>query len=90
MQKIRVPALSFAVVEFNSKLLDFVKTLPDPARKRVETFLSSCREYMQQETEHFREGIPNGRVIVFSNTDHHCFIQREDEVVREMRRFFVR
>ena len=87
--EIRVPALSFAVVDFNSKLLDFVKMLPDPARNRVETFLSGCRQYMQQEIEHFRKEIPNGRVIVFTNTDHHCFIQREDEVVREMQRFFV-
>src|SRR6266487_5975489 len=88
--KIRVPALSFAVTEFSSKLLDFVKTLPDPARKMVETFLNSCLLYMQQETEHFRREIPNGRVIGFTNTDHHCFIQREDEVVREMRRFLAR
>src|SRR6266404_5935483 len=36
--KLKVSALSLAVVGFSSKLLDFVKTLPDPARKRVETF----------------------------------------------------
>jgi len=88
--KIRVPALNFAVIEFSSKLLDFVKTLPDPDRKMVEAFLNSCLLYMQQETEHFRREIPDGRVIVFTNTDHHCFIQREDEVVREMRRFLAR
>jgi pimeloyl-ACP methyl ester carboxylesterase len=88
--KIRVPALSFAVIEFSSKLLDFVDKLPDPAGKRVETFLSSCRQYMQRETEHFRKEIPNGRVIEFTNTDHHCFIQREKEVVREMREFLAR
>ena len=87
--KIRSPALSFAVFNYD-KISDFAKTLPDPARKKAEEFLSDGRQFQQQELEHFRKEIPNGKVIVFTNTDHHCFIQREDEVVREMRKFLAR
>jgi pimeloyl-ACP methyl ester carboxylesterase len=86
--KIRAPALSFAVFNYN-KMSDFAKTLPDPARKKAEEFLSNGSQFQEQELEHFRKEIPNGKVIVFTNTDHHCFIQREDEVVREMRKFLA-
>ena len=87
--RIRSPALSFAVVGFTSRMSDLEKTLPDPSRKSLKEFLSNARQFMQQETEHFRKEIPNGRVVEFTNTDHHCFIQREDEVVREMREFLA-
>jgi len=36
----------------------------------------------------FRKELPNGRVVIFTNADHHRFIDRENEVVREMREFF--
>ena len=87
--KIRAPALSFAVFNYN-KIADFAKSLPDPARKKAEEYLSRATQFQKQELEHFRKEIPNGKVIVFTNTDHHCFIQREDEVVREMRKFLSR
>jgi len=42
-----------------------------------------------EQIERFRKEIPNGRVVVFTNADHHCFIDREDDVVREMRNFLM-
>ena len=86
--KIRAPALSFVVLNYD-KISDFAKTLPEPVRKKAEEFLSNGRQFQEQELEHFRKEIPNGKVIVFTNTDHHCFIQRENEVVREMRSFLT-
>lgn len=86
--KIRAPALGFAVLNYN-KYADFAKSLPDPARKKAEEYLSGATQFQKQELEHFRKEIPNGKVIVFTDTDHHCFIQREDEVVREMRSFLT-
>jgi pimeloyl-ACP methyl ester carboxylesterase len=86
--KIRAPALCFAVANYD-KISNFAKTLPDPVRKKAEEFLSNGRQFQEQELEHFRKEIPNGKVIVFTNTDHHCFIQREVEVVREMRTFLT-
>jgi len=84
--KIRSPALSFAVVGYG-KVSIFAETLPDQARKNTEEFLRRGKQFQEQEIEHFRKEIPNGKVIVFANTDHHCFIERENEVVREMRKF---
>jgi hypothetical protein len=71
--KIRCPALSFAVVGFTSKMWDFVKTLPDPARKRAEEFLNSAGNFGWQETKHFRKEIPNGRVIECTNVYKNCY-----------------
>ena len=47
-------------------------------------------KYFEQEIEHFRREIPNGRTIVFTNHDHVCFIDREPDVLREMRKFLNR
>jgi non-heme chloroperoxidase len=86
--KIRSPALSIAVLGFSSRMSDFVKTLPDSTRAKAEASLTRLREFQQQQIERFRKEIPNGRVVVFTNADHHCFIEKETEVVREMQDFF--
>jgi non-heme chloroperoxidase len=88
--KVRSPALSIAVVGFSSKMSDAVKALPASARTKAESYLSRLRQLQQQEIERFRKECPNGRVIELPNTDHHCFIQRENEVVRAMREFLAR
>src|SRR5688572_22749940 len=85
--KIRSPALNIAVVGLSSRVSDFVKTLPDSARAKVEGALPKVKEFQQQQIEHFRKEIPSGRVIIFTNADHHCFIDKENEVLREMREF---
>ena len=85
--KIRSPALNIAVVGFSSRVSDFFKTLPDSTRTNAEVSFSRVRQFQQQQIDRFRKEIPNGRVIVFTNTDHHCFIEREAEVRREMREF---
>lgn len=87
--RIKSPALSIAAVGFSSKVSDVVKALPDSAGTKAEDYLNRLRQFQQQEIERFRKEIPNGRVTVLANTDHHCFIQRENEVVREMREFLV-
>jgi non-heme chloroperoxidase len=88
--KIRSPALNIAVVGFSSRVSDFFKTLPDPTRAKAEDSFSRVRQFQQQQSDRFRKEIPNGRVIVFTNTDHHCFIEREKDVVREIREFLGR
>ena len=88
-RKIRSPALSIAAVGSSSKLSDVVKTLPDPARSKAEDYLSRLAQLQKQQIERFRKDIPNGKVIELPDTDHHCFIQRETEVVREMREFLA-
>jgi pimeloyl-ACP methyl ester carboxylesterase len=84
--KIHAPALAFFAVGYK-KDVDRAETLPEPQRQNVQEFLKAQREYHEQEIEHFRKEIPNGRVVVFTNADHNVFSDRENEVVREMRAF---
>jgi non-heme chloroperoxidase len=86
--KIRAPALAFFEIDYK-KAVDGAETLPEPQRKIAQEFLKAQRKYHEEEIEHFRREIPNGRVIVFTNATHHCFIDRQSEVVREMRAFLA-
>jgi non-heme chloroperoxidase len=88
--KIRSSALSIAAVGCSSRLSDVVNALPDAARTKSEDFLRSLKQFQQQQIERFRKEVPNGRVVELPNTDHHCFVQKENEVVREMREFLAK
>ena len=69
--------------------MDAVETLPEPQRQNVQEFLKAQRKYHEQEIEHFRKEIPSARVVVLANADHDVFIDREEEVLREMRAFLA-
>ena len=99
--KIKAPTLAFFAIGYcpssaanskcrgfdREKIVDWVESLPEPQRNDVQELIKGQRKYYEQEIEHFRREIPNGRVIVFTNADHVCFIDREPEVLREMRKF---
>jgi non-heme chloroperoxidase len=87
--KIKAPALAFFEIGYK-KASDWTETLPEQQRKNAQEFLKAQRKYHEEEIEHFRSEIPNGRVIVLTNATHQCFIDREDEVVREMRVFLAK
>jgi pimeloyl-ACP methyl ester carboxylesterase len=86
--KIKAPALAFFAIGYQ-KDVDRAETLPEPQRKNALEFLKAQRKYHEREIEHFRKGIPSARVVVLTNATHACFIDREDEVVREMQAFLV-
>lgn len=56
----------------------------------MQALLKAQRKYHEQEIEHFRKETPNGRVVILTNADHACFIDRQDEVLREMRAFLAK
>lgn len=86
--KIKAPALAFFAIGYQ-KDFDAAETLPEPQRQNVLEFLKTQRKYHEQEIEHFRREIPNGRVLVFTNAAHTFPLDREDEVLREMRAFLA-
>jgi pimeloyl-ACP methyl ester carboxylesterase len=88
--KIKSPALNITVVGFPSNMINHFRALPEPRREAMDEFLSSVKRIKEKETERFRKELPSGRVVVLTNADHHCFIERENEVVREMREFLVK
>jgi pimeloyl-ACP methyl ester carboxylesterase len=86
--KIKAPALAFFAVGYQ-EVVDWTETLPEPQRQNMQEFLKTQRKYHEQEIEHFRREIPNGRIIVFTNASHQFPLDREDEVLREMRAFLA-
>jgi len=87
--KIKAPALAFFVIGYQ-KDVDAAETLPEPQRKNTQEFLKTQRKYHEQEIEHFRREIPNGRVIVFTNAVHQFPFERENEVLCEVRQFLAK
>jgi pimeloyl-ACP methyl ester carboxylesterase len=85
--KIKSPALMITVINPGAYSVKQFKSLTEERRKAVDDFLTEARQMKEKEIELFRKAIPNGRVVMLTNADHHCFIHREDEVLREMRAF---
>lgn len=81
--KIKAPALAFFAIGYQ-KDVNSAETLPEPQRNNALEFLKAQRKYQEQEIEHFRKQIPSARVVVLTNADHNVFIDREEDVLREM------
>jgi len=88
--KIQAPALSIAALGFSSRVTEFIETLPEEKQAKAKDSLRRVKEFQQQQIDRFRKEVRNGRVVVLTNTDHHCFIQKEAEVVRAMKEFLGR
>src|SRR5260221_381301 len=88
--KIKSPVLAITVVGFPSNMVNHFKTLPEPRRKAVDDFLRFLSAIKEKESERFRKQLPSARVVVLTNADHECFIEREDEVLREMQSFLAK
>ena len=84
--KIQAPALAFFVTGYQRDV-ESAERLPEPERQGVLNFLKAQRNYHEQEIEHFRREVANGRVIVLTNAIHQFPLDREDEVLREVREF---
>ena len=89
-KRIKSPVLAFTVVGPSSNTLNYLKTLPEPRRKAMDDFQTALSEVKGKEIERFRKELPDARVVAFTNADHHCFIDREADVLREMRKFLVK
>ena len=78
------------VVGYPSNMVNRLKNLPEPRRKAVDEFLAERSAVKKKETERFREELPSAQVVTFTNAEHACFIDREDDVLREMRLFLAK
>jgi non-heme chloroperoxidase len=89
--KVTAPALSFAALGWSDRADRYLKSLPEDERRRAYAFRDEIfLPCQRKEVEHFRATVRNGRVVEMPGTDHHCFIQHRDLVVREMRAFLAR
>jgi len=89
--KIKSPALMIIVItpglNTGANVVSQLKDLSAERRKVIDELLKEARQLKQKEIELFRKEISSGRVVTLTNADHSCFIDREDDVVREMRNF---
>src|SRR2546426_568913 len=88
-EKIKSPVLAIAVVGLPTNMVERFKTLPEPRRKVMDEFLRFRSAIKEKETERFRKELPSARVVVLTNANHACFIDREHEVLREMQAFLA-
>jgi non-heme chloroperoxidase len=88
-EKIKSPVLAFHVVGLSSNGLNSFKTL-EPKPKARQALQTTVLQIKAKEIERFRKELPTARVVYFTNADHACFIDRKDDVVREMRKFLSR
>ena len=87
--KIKAPALMITVINPGAHAVKQLKNLTEERRKAVADFLTEAHQMKKKEIEIFHKAIPNSRLVILPNADHHCFIDREAEVLREMRAFLA-
>lgn len=85
--KLKCPALAFYAVQ------DRNPNIPENASgelRRIsdEFWRTRWTPMVRQTAEKFRRETKDGRVVVFENTGHYLFRDREEEVVREMEKFY--
>jgi pimeloyl-ACP methyl ester carboxylesterase len=88
--KIKAPVLNITVIGFPTTMIQHCNALPQPSRNAVKDFQEFVSKSKEKEIERFRKELPGAKVIVLTNADHHCFIDRQDEVVREIRSFLLK
>jgi pimeloyl-ACP methyl ester carboxylesterase len=85
--KLRSPALAFYAVQDRNP---HTAGDSEASRQRGDGFWRTKWTPMIRRTaEKFGREAPNGRVIVLENTPHYLFRDREDDVVREMEKFYT-
>ena len=83
--KLNVPILAF----FADHRLDRLASADtdDEKRKQADVITQSARTWWRSQIERFKREAKHGQVVELPDTDHFCFIQRQDEVVRQMQGF---
>ncbi len=78
---VKAPALSFYAVDFPQN------PVPEANREKAKPTIAALQQWKKVQRERFRQDLPHARIVLMPDTSHYCFIQRETEVVREMRAF---
>jgi pimeloyl-ACP methyl ester carboxylesterase len=81
--EVKAPALSFYADDFWPDLI------PSENREKAAIVFKALKQYRAVERERFRQGMPHAHIVLMPDTSHYCFIQREGEVVHEMRAFLL-
>ncbi len=69
------------------RLQRFVPPTGDPNHARVQQIVDHAMDWWHSQIRSLKQKVPAARVVEMDDTDHFCFIQRQDEVVRDMKSF---
>ena len=86
--RIECPALAFyALYELDPKLPD---NASDDLRKQSRKYTEQVDlPWIRDQMGKFKSGIRDSKVVELWNATHHCYIDHEDDVVREIREFLL-
>jgi len=82
--KLTAPVLAFYA---DHQLEKLVAQADDASRKKAAEIAKSGRDWQRNQIERFKQEVKNSQIVELPDTDHFCFIQRQDEVVRQMQSF---
>jgi pimeloyl-ACP methyl ester carboxylesterase len=82
--KLNVPILAF----FADHRLDrLVANAGEDRRPQAEAIAKAGKEWWRNQIERFKREAKSGNAVELTDTDHFCFIQRQDDVSRKLRAF---
>ena len=85
--KVKSPALAFYATVKNPV---FPPETDEASRQKTLTYMKEQYiPYLNRQIERFKTEVAGGRVVELPDANHFLFIQRQDEVVREMRKFLL-
>lgn len=85
-QGIGVPAL--AIYAVSETYPDLPASADSELREQAEGYWREVRgPWMRRSIERFRAEVASGKVVELQNASHYCFMDRQEDVVREMRDF---
>ncbi len=86
--KVKSPALAFYATVKNPV---FPPDTDEASRQKTLTYMKEQYiPYLNRQIERFKTEVTGGQVIELPDANHFLFIQRQDEVVREMNRFLLK
>jgi pimeloyl-ACP methyl ester carboxylesterase len=82
--KLSCPVLAFFA---DHQLIKFAAATEEPSRDKAMQTAKAGMQWWRDQIAQFKREVKNAKVVELPDTDHFCFIQRQGEVVRQMRSF---
>ena len=87
--QIRVPVLSFVSFPDGESFVSVEYMTQDQQEDVIRFFNTTRQEWLQQSVQQFRQNVPQARILEIPHGHHYSFIQQEQLVYEEMRRFLL-
>ena len=82
-EKISSPVLSI-YADWGSHILQLYSNYDDETLSDIERFVKYYNSWQRKNINRFKAEIENSIIVELPNTSHHCFIHKQDEVVKSI------